>query len=584
MHPRSRANAVLVTALVALAPAGARAQAIGHGFDLERAGRLDSAAAFYLSAARGDPTNLPALLGLERVLPQLDRGWELLPLVQRALARDSASSALRGLLLRTYVARDLPDSAAAVARRWANARPDDEAPYREWALALADKHASEGARQVFLAGRKALLQPAAFALELAELGEQAGDWEGAAGEWGTVVTATPTQAQTAVTELAEAPAEQRERITRRLTTRDASRPAARLAAELVLGWGDPARAWTIFEATLDAPSTEAAYALHRFAELAGASGTPAAWRVRGLALSRFAALVPGPVAVRARADAAQSFLQAGDAAAARAQLERVAADGVASPDAQRIAAATLIGALIHDGQLDSAAARLRGTGGADRLSLEDRAALGAALARARIRQGQLALADSALADDSGLEAQGLHGWIALYRGDLGEARVRFRAAGPYAGDRRDATERTAMLALIERITGDGFPALGRALLTLARGDSTAAVAALHEAADRLGPAGGRVDVLLLAGRVAAQLDWAGEQIAIALFDDVVRSGGGGAAPPAAELEWARLLARRGMTADATQHLEHLILSYPGSAVVPEARRELERMKGAIPRS
>jgi tetratricopeptide (TPR) repeat protein len=582
MHPRSGASAVLVAALVALAPAGARAQAIGQGFDLERAGRLDSAAALYLSAARGDPTILPALLGLERVLPQLDRRWELLPLVQRAVARDSASGALRGLLVRTYVALDLPDSAAAVVGGWARARPDDESPYREWALALADKHAHEGAREVLLTGRKALGQPAAFALELAALWEQTGDWEGAAREWGTVITSASAQAQTAVAQLAEAPREQRERIVRRLTARDASPSAVRLAAELVLGWGDPARAWTIFESTLDAPSAETAYALRRFADVAGAPGTPAAWRVRGLALSRFAALVREPVAVRARADAARSFLQAGDAAAARAELERVAADGAAPPDAQRLAAATLIGALIHDGQLDSAAVRLRAVG--DRLGLEDRAALGAVLARARIRQGQLALADSALADDSSIEALALRGWIALYRGDLGEARARFRAAGPYAGERRDATERTAMLALIERITDDALPALGRALLALTRGDSTTAVAALREAADRLAPTRGRGDVLLLAGRVAAQLDGAGEQIATELFDDVVRTGGGGAAPPAAELEWARLLARRGMTADAVRHLEHLILSYPGSAVVPEARRELERAKGAIPRS
>jgi len=37
-------------------------------------------------------------------------------------------------------------------------------------------------------------------------------------------------------------------------------------------------------------------------------------------------------------------------------------------------------------------------------------------------------------------------------------------------------------------------------------------------------------------------------------------------------------------AEAIQHLEHLILSYPGSALVPEARRELARAKGAIPKS
>src|ERR1700680_178078 len=153
---RSPASAVVVTALVALAPVGARAQAIGQGFDLERSGQLDAAAAYYVSTARTSPANLPALLGLERVLPQLKRMPELLPLVRRAVARDSASTALRGLLVRTYVVLDLPDSAAAVVGRWARARPHDEAPYREWALALADRHSNEQAGQVLLAGRRAL--------------------------------------------------------------------------------------------------------------------------------------------------------------------------------------------------------------------------------------------------------------------------------------------------------------------------------------------------------------------------------------------------------------------------------------------
>ncbi|PYO65023.1 MAG: hypothetical protein DMD71_11455 [Gemmatimonadetes bacterium] len=75
--------------------------------------------------------------------------------------------------------------------------------------------------------------------------------------------------------------------------------------------------------------------------------------------------------------------------------------------------------------------------------------------------------------------------------------------------------------------------------------------------------------------------------AVELFAEIVSGSPGGdrgAAPPAAELAWARLLLRRGKAEDAVAHLEHLILTYPGSAVVPEARRELERAKGAIPRS
>ncbi|MGH7701387.1 MAG: tetratricopeptide repeat protein, partial [Gemmatimonadales bacterium] len=92
------------------------------------------------------------------------------------------------------------------------------------------------------------------------------------------------------------------------------------------------------------------------------------------------------------------------------------------------------------------------------------------------------------------------------------------------------------------------------------------------------------ELLLLAGRVAAGLGGAHDATATALFADVVRTGGDGAAAPAAELEWARVLLRQGRTDDAIAHLEHLILTYPGSAVVPQARRDLERARGAIPRS
>src|SRR5205823_2221539 len=81
--------------------------------------------------------------------------------------------------------------------------------------------------------------------------------------------------------------------------------------------------------------------------------------------------------------------------------------------------------------------------------------------------------------------------------------------------------------------------------------------------------GGRGAVLLLAGRVAARLALSQPDTAVALFAEVVRTGGTGAAAPAAELEWARLLERRQQNADAIQHLEHLILSYPESALIPE---------------
>lgn len=586
LQPRVRGRGpslLAVCTVVFLAARSLPAQAIGQGFALERAGQYEQAASVYFAALRADPTGLSALLGLERVLPPLNRLAELLPVAQRAVAARPTNVALRAVLLRTYVALNEPDSAGAVALRWAAAAPRDEAPYREWAIALENAHRRAAARDVLVAGRRALGRPGAFGIELAELSQLSGDWEGAAREWAGALADAPVQLPNAASELAEAPEPQRERMVRVLLAGEAA-ITRRLAGELLLAWGQAPRAWSVFESGVATPSFDAAVALRRFADLAGARGTPEARRVQGLALARYADMAPEPAAARARADAARAFIEAGDRAAARDVIERVARDSSAPLDAQQLAQSAVVEALIDAGQLDEAAEQLA-TGG--RLSADGRAWLRLRLARARLGQGDLERAEAALQGDSSVEALALAGWVALYRGRLGDAQRLFRAAGPYAGDRRDATDRSEMVALLQQVPVDSSPELGGALLLLARGDSARAVEALRLAARRLGTGqggGGRPDVLLVAGRVAARLGPAPQQTALSLFDEVVKTGGQGAAAPAAELEWARLLLRRQQTGEAIQHLEHLILSYPGSAVVPEARRELERAKGAIPKS
>ena len=567
-----------------LVPTVASAQAIGQGYELERAGQFEQAASSYFATLRADPTNLSALLGLERVLPGLNRLPELVPVAQRAAATSPGNAALRAVLLRTYVGINEPDSARAVALRWTAAEPRDEAPYREWAMALDEQRRHDAARAVLLDGRRALGRPGAFGIELAALSERAGDWVGAAREWAAALEGSPVQLPNAASELAQAPQAERERIAALLTTGDPAPLVRRLAGELLLAWGAPERGWAVFAPSVATPSTDAAYAVRRFADLAAAQETPAARRVRALALTRYAELAPDRVAVRARTDAARAFLEAGDREGARAVLEQVARDSSAPAEAQALAQGALVETLIEAGRLDEAAQRLAED---RRLSDEDRETLRRRLVRARIAAGDLDRAAAMLGRDSSVEALALKGWIALYRGRLKDAWQLFLDAGPYAGDRRDATERTAMLSLLQQLPGDSFPELGSALLTLERGDSLRAVQALRLAAARLtiGPGGeGRPAVLLLAARVAAHLGPEQQLTALALCDEIVRSGGTGAAAPAAELEWARLLERRGQTADAIQHLEHLILTYPGSALIPEARRELERAKGAIPKS
>src|SRR6266566_2126703 len=141
--------AALLLSLLAARPAPA--QAIGQGFELERAGQHQLAVTVYFATVRADPTNLPALLGLERVLPLLGRLPELLPVAQRAAAL-----------------------------RWAADAPGDEAPWREWAIALEDAHRHDAALEVLLAGRRAVARPPAFGVELADLLQRSGEGDAGA--------------------------------------------------------------------------------------------------------------------------------------------------------------------------------------------------------------------------------------------------------------------------------------------------------------------------------------------------------------------------------------------------------------------
>src|SRR3989442_12910529 len=88
-----------------------------------------------------------------------------------------------------------------------------------------------------------------------------------------------------------------------------------------------------------------------------------------------------------------------------------------------------------------------------RLSADDRASLRLRLARASMLAGELDRAGAELAGDSSGETIALRGGVALYRGRLSDAHPLFLAAGPYAGDRRAATQRTEMVARLQQVPG-----------------------------------------------------------------------------------------------------------------------------------
>ena len=146
------------------------------------------------------------------------------------------------------------------------------------------------------------------------------------------------------------------------------------------------------------------------------------------------------------------------------------------------------------------------------------------------------------------------------------------------GGTESSPELALALGVVARIKSDSAPLVGKAFLTLARNDSVAAGQQFIQAAEQTLAA--RSILLLTAAQIYATHGNSAE--AIALWKRIVDNEKDTPEAPQAELEWAKQLRRMGDAKGATDHLEHLILAYPQSALVPQARRELELAKSAIP--
>jgi tetratricopeptide (TPR) repeat protein len=300
---------------------------------------------------------------------------------------------------------------------------------------------------------------------------------------------------------------------------------------------------------------------------------------QGRTLELIADRSAGADQARLRLDAARAYTAAGERDAARRMLVGIADDRSAPGSISAGASSTLVQVLIGEGKLDEAARRLgehRGElGGDEYAALQRRLVLG------YIEAGDLGRADAMLGPDSTVEGLALSGRIRLYRGDIRGAVERFKAAGPFAGERADATERTALLAMLQPIEADSLPELGEALLQLARADTAKAVAGLERLAGKLPPAKGAAELRLMAGRLAAASGKPGD--AERMFRAAAVPEAPGTAP-SAELALAELLLDQHRPAEAVTQLEHLILTYPASALVPQARRRLDEARGAVPQT
>jgi tetratricopeptide (TPR) repeat protein len=575
-----RASIPLVLLSLGAMPRALAAQqaTLQRAFELERRGTYEAAAEAYRGVLSHTPGDVSALLGLERVLLPLNRSVEIVPDVRAALAASPLSTALYGVALRAWGAAEQPDSMRAVAERWARIAPRDEAPYREWgAAALAARH-RDGALQAYRLGRERLGRGDVLAAEMAQLAVSDGDYATAAREWLPAIRRLPGYRITAVATLGHAPVSKRPELLRILSA-EPDFTARRLESELRVKWGDPVGGLAALESGLPQARGQSVEALRGLVEQLRMQRTRDALVTQGRALEAIASRLPEGQAARTRLEAAQAYSAAGDREAARRMLSGLADDRSAPGTVSSGAATALLTVLIGEGKLSEATRRL--TELRPQLSGEEHAELSRTLVTAYIRLGELDRADSVLGRDSTIEGFALAGRISLYRGDLDGAVENFKQAGPYAGDRADATRRTVLLALLQPIDADTLRPLGAALLRLEQGDTTRAVAELESVAGDLPPAKGGAELRLLAGRLAAAT---GDP---ALAERLYREAASTEAPataPAAELALAELMLAARRHAEAVTQLEHLILAYPESALVPQARRALDVARGAVPQT
>jgi tetratricopeptide (TPR) repeat protein len=555
---------MLLAIAVAGAPRAVQAQEespeVMRALDLESASKFREAAQLFRHALQAAPTP-GALLGLERVYAELGISDSLLAPLDSLIAAQPREPLFRSVKLRTMQILRREDALRSTFDEWTRAMPRDPAPYREYARILLQLGRSAAADSVVQQGRAALGGSRDLEFETAQLRAAQGQWQASATSWRRVLADAPQLAAAAAYALAPTPAASRD-VVRGILLAPPAEPGPRsAAAELSLSWGDPQAAWNALRVLPPDTTTSriwAEFGARALAEERYAIARDALASALRASPSPTLAVEAATAALRAGSPADVFTLaplgQAGDSARAARELVPLHVEALA--------------ALGRGGEAEALVTRY------DRwLAPGQRSRIARTLASAWVRAGNLERAQGALrAAGADADSSDAAGWLALYEGRLGDARALMQGV-------RDPTPQLALaLGIVARTRGDSAPLLGGAFLTLARGDSAAAAKRFIAAASEHPEAAPAI--LLVAARLeAARGD---DSASSALWQRIVADYGESPEAAESELEWARLLRRRGDNAGAIAHLEHLILSAPESALLPQARRELELARGAVP--
>jgi tetratricopeptide (TPR) repeat protein len=554
---------VLLPAFAWLAPfavsAHAQAQSVmvNRAFDLEQAGRWrDAIVAWRQVIGAGDVGQ--GVLGLERVFTQLSMEDSVLPALDTLLAQRPTDRVLRGAQLRVLRSLGRDGDARKAFDEWTRLVPHDPTPYREYAGQLLNDGRANAADTVLQEASRSLGSTNALAIEVAQLRAALGLWTAAGVAWREALAAEPYLESAAVYSLQGAPLGQRDSVRVALgAPATATASVRKVIGSLELQWGAARDGWRAISTLTVADSAYATWS--DFADDAERVG---AWLAARDALTAMNRERPAPaIALRA----ASAALSGGDPSSALTLLSS-ARTGL-QPFQVRLQVLPLeVRALSQLGRATEAEKLVRES--SEFLDARTKQGYARQVAWGWIRAGEVEKARTALAGASGEDEDEVTAWIALYDGDLARARIGLRRPS-------DATsEVVTVMALLGRTRADSSRSVGAAFLALARGDSAQAAARFERAADELSDAA----PLLLALAARIQTARRQDRAAIALWQRIAQRHATTPEAAEADLEWGRILRRRGEASAAIERFEHLILSYPQSALVPQARRELEAVR------
>ena len=524
------------------------------------------------------PTSTGGILALERVLRAQNRIREILPFAEAYADIEPNASGPRLVQLRAFTEIDDEDALEDAAEDWMDRAGSSSEPYREVSIVFAQAFGPEIALSVLQRARTELGRPSLFAMEAGDYLKDLGRMEEAVLEWASVIGNDGSSVSAVMRRIGEIKEDEGtlvlpllERLRSRPTTEARLRAGARIALEA----GAFGEARNLAEIALvelvDRPRRGFLTALARQAQQVAAMGV-ALWAYEALredadedqeirALDQRITVVAMAIGDTVRALEAQQTIadalpeRSADRRQALAEIIRLGIEWAGADVKESLAA--FAKEFPDAPQLDELAVTL-----AVQLDAEGD------------REGARSLLAGVPGPRSALE----RGYLYLAAGEVepGRGALQDALAGVAPGV---ATELIELLSLLDRLEGESLDAFIRSAVLAHHGRTDLALSELEMAIDAV-PRDQRPPLLAMGARIAD--GGSGPETAADFRGRIVRDHPFSAEAPEATLELARFKGAAPAGVDeAIRLLEDLILSQPNSAIVPTARRELQRLQRGV---